>query len=458
MNRMEEYEAMMAQLETVPQSAPVEKAKKRRTRNNRVLRSLASVAAVFCVFVTMINVSPTVSAACREIPFIKELVELLTFNPSLRIAIEHDYVQMVGQEQTKDDVTGRVEYLIVDQKQVNIFFTLDSEIYEYLDATPEIRDANGDHFQTAMSYGGLPDDGEELRQITIDFVDEDVPDYMELTLRIRELGGRYGEEEAPTAQVGEDWLEPETPEVLTELVFDLHFDPKYTGQGRTVALNKTMELDGQKITITDMEIYPTHIRINVEEDENNTAWLVSLKFYLELEDGFKIETISNGISATGSQDNPSMVSYRAESSYFYEADCIRLHITSADFLDKTRETIYVNFETLESDPLPQGSKLWSAVEKAGGTELTFLIEESEINHVQLLSSTYFDLEGNEYHCGSWGSSMNFIDETTMEEMDGWGDETYYLNDFHESEAIFEVNYTHFWVPEEPLVVELTSES
>ena len=28
----------------------------------------------------------------------------------------------------------------------------------------------------------------------------------------------------------------------------------------------------------------------------------------------------------------------------------------------------------------------------------------------------------------------------------------------EKEAIFEVNYTHFWVPEEPVVVELTSES
>lgn len=457
MNRMEEYETMLAQLETVPESDPVPKAKKRLTRNNRVRRSLVSIAAVFCVFVGMINVSPTVSAACREIPFLKELVELLTFNPSLRIAIENDYVQMVGQEQTKDDVTARVEYLIVDQKQVNIFFTLDSEVYEYLDATPEIRDANGDHFQTAMSYGGLPDEGEELRQITIDFVDEDVPDYMKLTLKIRDVGSRYGEAEAPTAQVGEDWPEPETPEILTELAFDLHFDPKYTGQGRTVTLNKTVELDGQKITITDMEIYPTHIRINVEEDENNTSWLVSLKFYLELDDGFQIETISNGISATGSQDTPSMVSYRAESSYFYDADCIRLYITSADFLDKSREELYINLKTLESDPLPQGVKLWSAVEKTSGTELTFLEEPSEINHVQILESTYYDLDGNEYHCGSWGSSQSCFDEESDQEYPDWGYETFYLEDFHEAEAIFKVNYTHFWVPEEPVVVELTAE-
>ena len=458
MNRMEEYEALLAQLETVPISDPVSKAKKRQKRTNRVRRSMVSVAAALCVFVGMINVSPAVSAACREIPFLKEVVELLTFNPSLRIAIENDYVQMVGLEQTKDDVTGRVEYLIVDQKQVNVFFTLTSEVYDCLDATPEIIGADGEHFQVAMSYGGLPDEGEELRHLTIDFVDEDVPDFMKLTLRVRNIYSRYGEEEAPAAQVGEDWPDDEPPEILTELTFDLHFDPKYTGQGRIVELNKTVELDGQKITITGMEVYPTHIRINVQEDEGNTAWLTSMRFYLELEDGFRVETISNGISATGSQETPSMVSYRAESSYFYEADCIRLYITSADFLDKEREKLYINLRTLESDPLPQGVELRSAREKHSGTELTFLLEPSELSHVQVLGSTYYDLEGNEYFCGSMSSGHSFYDEERMEFDDEWEFETYYLEDFHEAESMFEVNYTHFWIPDEPMVVELTSES
>jgi len=458
MNRMEEYEAMLAQLEQVPQSDPVAKAMARRARNrNRVMRPLLTAAAVFCVFVGMINLSPSVSAACREIPLLKELVELLTFNPSLRIAIENDYVQMVAQEQTKDGITGRVEYLIVDQKQVNIFFTLTSESYECLDATPEVRGEDGEPPQVVASYGGLPEEADDLRQITIDFVDEDVPDYLELTLRIRDLGSRHGEEEAPTAKVGENWPHHETPEVLTELVFDLHFDPKYTGQGRTVELNQSVDLDGQRITITDMEIYPTHIRINVEEDANNTSWLQSLRFYLELEDGFRIETISNGISATGSQDSPSMVSYRAESSYFYDADCIRLYITSADFLDKEREKLHINLRTLESDPLPQGIQLKAAEEKQSGTELTFLLEPSELNHVQVLGSNYYDMEGNEYFCGSMSSGMSFYDEEKQEFTREWDFETYYLEDFHEDEAIFEVNYTHFWVPEEPVVVELTAE-
>ena len=455
MNRMEEYEKLLSQLETVPVSDPVGKAEIRRTRMERIRRSLVSAAAVFLVFVSMINLSPRAIAVCKDIPVLKELVELLTFNPSLRIAVENDYVQFVGQEQEKDGVEARIAYLIVDQKQVNIFFTLTSSRYEALDARPSVLDSNGEHFRVAMTYGGMVEDQDEMRQITIDFVEEDVPDYMQLTLEIRNMGSPYAKSEAPTAQVGEPWPDHDEPENVTELVFDLHFDPKYTAQGRTVTLNRQLNLDGQTVTITDMEIYPTHIRINVKEAEQNTAWLKSLRFYLELENGHQIKTISNGISATGSADTPSMVSYRAESSFFYEADCIRLYITSADFLDKDREDLYINLETLESDPLPQGVKLASAEVRNGGTALKFLVETSELNHVQVLGSTYYDLEGNEYHCGSWSSTVRTLDETTMEEVDGWGDETYYLEGFFESEGLFEVNYTHFWVPEEPLIVELT---
>jgi len=454
MNRMEEFEMLQSSLEQIPQWDPVENARKRSRKEHRVWRPLVTVAAVLCLFVTLINVSPTASAMCREIPFLKEVVEMLTFNPSLRIAIEHDYVQMVGEEQSKDGVTARVEYLIVDQKQVNVFFTLKSDQCAYLDASPDVFGADGEPLQVGMTYGGIPEEDESIRQLTIDFMEENVPDYLKLTLRIRDFESQYAEEEAPPTPIGENWPDHETPEILTELTFDLHFDPQYTAQGRSVEVNQTVELDGQKITVTDMEIYPTHIRINVTEDESNTSWLTSLRFYLELEDGRHVETISNGISATGSPDTPSMVSYRAESSYFFEADCIRLCITSADFLDKDRENITIDFETLKSDPLPQGVKLWSAERKQSGTELTFLEEPSELSHVQILSSTYYDLEGNEYYCGSWSSGTSYYDEASQQSHPGWDYETYYLEDFHASKAVFKVHFTHFWVAEAPVVVEL----
>ena len=37
--------------------------------------------------------------------------------------MENEYVQPIGQSQTVNGITASIQYLIVDQKQVNIFFT-----------------------------------------------------------------------------------------------------------------------------------------------------------------------------------------------------------------------------------------------------------------------------------------------------------------------------------------------
>lgn len=444
MNRMEEYASLLAQMEVVPASEPVGKALRRNRRRHHVQRALSGVAAMLCVFIGIINLSPAVSAGCRELPLLKELVEVLTFNPSLRLAIENEYIQMVGQEQSRDGVTGRVEYLIVDQKQINIFYTLTAQDGQLLDATPELLDRDGNRVKAGIMSYGAPKEEDGIRKIVVDFVEENVPDQLRLQLKVRAIGSHAVE--APVASVEDEWDITE-PEILTELEFELQFDPQYTAQGRTVNIQQTIELDGQSITVTDMDIYPTHLRINIQEAEDNTAWLKNLRFYLELENGTQMQIVSNGISATGSTTTPSMVSYRAESPFFYEADCLRLVITGADFLDKDRETVKINLKTGECDFLPQGITLHEVKQTAKGTNLTFWMPQTEESHAQLLSGVYYGPDGTEYFCGHMSS--------TVATENGFDDETYYLDDYTQSEVMVKLTYSRFWTPDTPLVVELT---
>lgn len=441
MNRMEEYDALLAELETVPDSDPVGKARRRVRRRSAVRRSATGLAAVLLAFVGLINVSPAVSAACQELPLIRELVELLTFNPSLRLAVENDYIQMVGQEQNRDGITARVEYLIVDQKQVNIFYTLTSEDGSALDATPEVRDETGEHLAATLISGGIPEQEDDLRKITVDFVEENVPEQLRLTLLVRDVGSRQ-----KTEPVGSPAEEAE-PEPRTSLTFELRFDPKYTAQGRIVPLNQIMEIDGQRFTLTQMEIYPTHLRLNISEDSTNTAWLKSLHFYLELSDGSRVETISNGISATGSSDTRSMVSYRAESTYFYDADSIRLIVIGADLLDRERETVQIDLGEMTCEYLPEGVSLHKAERTDKGLRLSFLIAEDELSHSQLLGSTYYDAAGNSYTCNSYSCTTKTYDEKT--------EETYYLDGFYGDILTANLLYSRVWKPESPLVIELS---
>ena len=72
--------------------------------------------------------------ACGGVPLLRELAKAVSFSPSLSAAVENEYVQPIGLSQTKNGITATMEYVIVDQKQVNIFYTLKGEGYETLSA------------------------------------------------------------------------------------------------------------------------------------------------------------------------------------------------------------------------------------------------------------------------------------------------------------------------------------
>ena len=124
MNRRKEYDEWMAELEqTVPAlDGTLMRAQKRRRRKKIILGPILSVAAVFALFVLAVNCSATVAYACSRVPILKELAEAVTFSRSLTDAVENEYVQPLNLTQEENGVTASVEYLIVDQKQVNVFF------------------------------------------------------------------------------------------------------------------------------------------------------------------------------------------------------------------------------------------------------------------------------------------------------------------------------------------------
>ena len=125
MNRMVEYQALLHELEQpVPQLEHTLNRAKARHRRRAVLKPLAGLATAAAVFVLLVNCCAPVAYACAPVPILRELAELLRFDHSLSAALQHDYGQMIGQEQTENGITARVEYLIVDQKQVNVFYSV----------------------------------------------------------------------------------------------------------------------------------------------------------------------------------------------------------------------------------------------------------------------------------------------------------------------------------------------
>ena len=424
MNRNEEYKALLAELECTPAELEhtVEKALTRKSASQKKRRawgfSCGSLAACFAAFVLLVNLSVPFARACGSIPVLRELAKAVAWSPSLSAAVENQYVQPIGQSQTVNGITATVEYVIVDQKQLNIFFTLNAGGYDNLNAEMPRYAPEQTCSTIGCSWNQPPG---TLLNYTLDYGEGNVPNSLTMTFGVTtyvEPDWSEGPAEAPVTSYEDEMLEPveeEEPDYLAEFTFDLEFDPEFTAKGEIIPVNQTFSLDGQTLTVTEVEVYPTHVRVNVADDPNNTAWLKSLAFYLENEDGERFEPISNGVSATGDEDSPAYVSFRLESPYFADSEHLTLHVTGAEWLDKDMERVRVDLAHRTAERLPEGVTFQSAEKWDGGWVLTFRVKQRKEHHsFQVWNSTFYDEEGNPYEASRRGTTTD--DSGYFEEM------------------------------------------
>ena len=448
MNRTDEFEAMIQELN---RPAPgldgtLDRACRKRRKKIRkmVVRPLAAMASCFAVFVLLVNFCLPVAYACSQIPGLKELAEAVTFSRSLTDAVNNEYVQPMELSQTEQGITAQIAYLIVDQKQVNIFYRLESDRYEYLEINPQTDSP------CILVYGSFGGGKGELRSFTADFVDEDVPDSMQITLRVYSGSQPESTEPFRPEQNADEEDTHGTREYLAEFTFQLEFDPAFTASGKVFPVNQTVLLDGQSITVTEIKVYPTHLRVEITEAAENTAWIKDLDFYIETDWGMKFDPVSGGITATGADGSPSMVSYRADSTYFYEAKRLKLVITGAKWLRKDMETLRVNLATGEHGELPEGAALDEAERSGGDWTVTFRVEQEEGEPMhQLFEPTYFDAEGNAYRITLWSTGQR------PHKADG-SQKCFYvefsLEDYPYDEVWFSPMYSHSWDAEDRIVI------
>ena len=440
MNRNEEYIVLLAELEQVPKQIDntVEQAMQRLITSQKKRRgwviSCASLAACFACFVLLVNLSVSFARACGSIPVLRELAKAVSWSPSLSAAVENEYVQPIGQSQTENGITATIEYVIVDQKQLNIFFTLNGGGYDNLNAEMP-------HYEPEQVCSTIGSRWNQppgtLLNFTLDYGESNVPDSFTMTFGVTTYVEPDWSAEAPVKSYKDEMLDPvedEKPDYLAEFTFDLEFDPEFTAKGEIIPVNQTFSLDGQSLTVTEVEVYPTHVRVNVADDPANTAWLKGLTFYLENEDGEQFRPISNGISATGGEDSPAYVSFRLESPYFADSAHLTLHVTGAEWLDKDMERVRVDLADRTTERLPEDVSFQSAEKRDGGWVLTFRVKQREEHHnYQVWYSTFYDEAGNQYESNRQG--------TTTED-DGYFEETLPLPGYQEDVVWLSPTYSH----------------
>lgn len=399
MNRNEEYKKLLQELETPNPAADhtLTRAKAKNRRRKWIIRPALSFVCIFACFVLLINISAPAASACSRIPVLKELTELLRFthfSPSMEAAIENDYVQPLDLQQTENGITVCLDYVIVDQKQVNIFYHITAENPE--ETAPEglqitsagFYQENGEPARASIVWSGPVTDlsGADIKTITVDFYGEDtsVPAVLLLKMDISRLNTSENPSSCP---------DPETDKAPVSFEFTLRFDPQfYNTEGKILEINQKFELDGQKYTLAAVEIYPTYLQFNLESDPENNLILKDLEFYLTDENGNLFELKKDGIYALTDPGSEEVLSYRTESPWFYSEQDFRLVLTGAGWNEKNGEPFLLNLKTGKTEGQPDSVTEVSIIQEKTWKIIDIASTPSPNVNMQIFSC--LDADGN----------------------------------------------------------------
>ena len=408
MNRNQEYWQLIGELGEAPaaldQTVQRAQARAKKARAGKWLGiPVASLGGVAAAFVLLVNTSTPFAMACRRVPLVRALAEAVAFEPSLKAALENDYIQPVEQTQTQDGVTLSVKYLIADRTQLNVFYTLGWEGDTLLEADPDLLDADGERLEGYAASWSHPSQvaEEDYKLATFYFTEGQVPESLGLCFEVRDTGRPKDQDhrapaEAPVPRENGPWpsdeAAPRAP-ALTTFTFGLSIDPTLLGPGRSVELGKWIELDGQRLYLDQMTIDPTYMQITLKADPANTATLNGLTCYVEDGQGVRYERPS---VTYGGGDQ-----IQLDSPYFSKDQDLTLYITRARWLDKDKTSFTLDLNTGEADWLPEGMSVESVERKGENVYWAFQAGDGVSLHWN-----YYDPEGGEHEWGnhSWAAT------------------------------------------------------
>ncbi len=349
MDRKQEYDTLMQELRHTPPAldGTLDRALARRQARRRRLRPLRSLAAAAAVFVLLVNVSTPFAQACSNIPVLGWLAQAVCFSHSLSSAVEHDWGQKVDQTQRDSGYTLTLENLIVDQKQIHLFYTLAWE-----DPACEYAMVYVDSERLSPRPSVLSDSvnvPQDAGHIVLDYREEQVPDRLDLDLTVRPNG-----DGSPAARFR----------------FQITLDPSLTAVGQILPVEQWVELDGQQICVDRLEIYPTHARLMLRDSPDNTARLVSLLCRLEDETGRQYER-EGGLSGFSDPDTGFLTELRLASPYFQQPERLTLRITGAVWQDPEEAEVTVDLAAGTAAGLPEEVQLTGVDEESDRTVLYF---------------------------------------------------------------------------------------
>jgi hypothetical protein len=354
-----------------------------------------------------IRISPAYAALLSKIPGLDYIVKLISDDHGLVSAVQNNFVQPINLSDEHEGLVFTVNDIIVDESRLVMFYTItDKGNHSNLDILQlNFFDTYGKSLAGGITRGGLQS-GIQLHKgvqgkAELSWAQGTViPKQVVVKVRFKQASSNQ------TSIPDSAGTEPRTAlnnvGMLTptwQVTFDLN-QARFEDKKQQYALNQTVTVSGQKLTFTNITIYPTRISVDLAVDLNNSKKIFYFDdLYIVDDKGNKIAAIANGISGTYPDETHRTLYF--QSNYFDNPQHLYLEGHSIRALDKDLTTIKVDLANKRViGQLPdQHLTLANVTHIQGQWVMTWKlkVEAQDLKHgYNLFSSQFLDALGKEH--------------------------------------------------------------
>lgn len=352
---------------------------KKPNRKKKSFLSLLAVAILIIGLFSTIRVSPAFASYISSLPGMEKIVEMIRDDKGRVAAVENQYYQEIGVHEKNDSMQVTIDGAISDEMGIVLFYTLESDekMNGLMMDEVELKALNGTSLNSATTTFGHPHFSDEKKNSfngTIEFFFQAPLTTKDFVVDIEVKGKQFS------------------------LPFTLN---DYKAK-KVYPVHQTLELEGEKINIEKVTIYPLRAVVHLKMDPNNKKHILHLEDLRLVDENNEVwGTILNGITKSGDKDTEQEI--YLQSNYFKEPKELYLVLNKAQAIEKNGASIIVDIEKLEILKQPVGNKLDNLRKENGGLYFDLHTKE-EFNY--FIFSKVTDAQGNEIDVSSTSMSIS----------------------------------------------------
>ncbi|WP_338651228.1 DUF4179 domain-containing protein [Lysinibacillus sp. Y5S-8] len=298
-------------------------------REKRIKKRIVSVTFISMLCLSLIfsiRVSPTIASQIAKIPGFQAIVSAIAIDKGIKDIVDHEYYEEINVSQSKNDLSLTLQGVIADNSGIVLFYDANASF-----------DISKLNLERVQLFQG----DDEIECGCTYTKNESDQTYISSSVEYNFL--------EPIAYTSKDFKavfhfhDEEKGNIEITLPFSLKND---IAKEKTFTANRTIDINGQKFTITQIRRSPLKVALDIEVAEENTMQILALDDVAVMTESGERRDSINGISISGNIRDGKYTIY-LQSNYFDDPASLTVMIGAVQAVPKGEDFVEVDFGTKE---------------------------------------------------------------------------------------------------------------